>query len=107
MTMKSASKGTARLHLGTTTQGESMDAISLELARRISAARLIYGPYTSTHEALGVACEEWDELRAAVHANDLSAIRRETLDLAACLIKLATDLDNSALIRRSVKSTET
>ena len=65
------------------------------LRKRIAAADERYGPFKSTHEALGVAIEEWDELRAAVHANDLDAIRHEALDLAACLIRLYDNLGSS------------
>ena len=43
----------------------------------------------STHEALGVACEEWDELREAIRTNKLGAVEYEALDLAAVLIRLA------------------
>jgi NTP pyrophosphatase (non-canonical NTP hydrolase) len=48
-----------------------------------------YGAMASTHEGLGVACEEWDELRDAIRANDLQAVERECIDLAAVLIRMA------------------
>jgi NTP pyrophosphatase (non-canonical NTP hydrolase) len=57
--------------------------------RRINTARDLYGPLTSTHEGLGAALEEWDELLHAIHANDAGAIRREACDLAAICIRLA------------------
>lgn len=59
------------------------------IARRMKAAQDIYGPIASTHEALGVALEEFNELQAAVHANDKSAVRMEACDLAAACIRLA------------------
>lgn len=65
-------------------------------------ADTLYGPFASTHEALGVCCEEWDEFRAAIHANDLNAIRHEALDLAAALIRLHDQLTpDSAIAKRS------
>ena len=59
---------------------------------RIEAADVRYGPFASTHEALGVAIEEWDELRDAIRANDLKMVAYECLDLAAVLIRLARQL---------------
>ena len=80
------------------------DELIYEVDARMTAAAKRYGPFASTHEALGVACEEWDELRAAIHGNDLDAVERECLDLAAVLIRLARSLRNSANTRaRSVK----
>lgn len=63
------------------------------------------GPFASTQEAMGVALEEWDELRLAIHSNDPEAIQRECLDLAAPLLRLAEQLFDKAspLRRRSVK----
>lgn len=64
-----------------------------------------YGPFASTQEALGVCLEEWDELRAAIHANDLDAVQKECLDLAAPLLRLAEQLFvNQGLRRRSRKA---
>jgi hypothetical protein len=77
------------------------DAIG-DLDRRIMLADKLYGPFASTHEALGVCSEEWDELRAAIHANDGNAIRHEALDLAAALIRLHDQLvSGSAIEQRS------
>ncbi len=78
--------------------------ISDEIESRINHAELRYGAFASTHEALGVACVEWDELRAAIHANDLSKVAHECLDLAAVMIRLARSLNDSQELRnRSVK----
>jgi NTP pyrophosphatase (non-canonical NTP hydrolase) len=75
-----------------------------DLDERIIAADKRYGPFASTHEALGVALEEWDELREAVRANNLDAVRAEALDLAAVLIRLADGLEaGSKMAARSVK----
>ena len=52
-------------------------------------AASIYGAFTSTHEALGVLIEEVDELRAAIHANNVVAIRDEAIQVAAVALRLA------------------
>ncbi len=59
--------------------------------------------FASTHEALGVACEEWDELRDAIRQNELGAVEHECLDLAAVLLRLARSLQNCETAARSVK----
>ena len=74
-----------------------------EIHARIAAADDRYGPFASTHEALGVALEEWDELRDAVRANDLQAVRSEALDLAAALIRMADGLGDQQMAHRSVR----
>ena len=68
------------------------DDLIYELEERIRKAAARYGDFSSTHEALGVACEEWDELRDAIRANDLVAIEHECLDLSAVLIRIARNL---------------
>ena len=69
----------------------------------IAAAQARYGAFASTHEGLGVACEEWDELCAAVQVNKLDSVEGECLDLVAVLIKLSRDLKNKATRDRGVK----
>ena len=59
------------------------------LEDRINKAYARYGPFTSTHEAMGVALEEWDELRLAIKSNDLKSVEDECIDLASVLIRLA------------------
>lgn len=78
---------------------------SLELVTRMNAANLRYGPIASTHEALGVACEEWDELREAVRSNKLGAVEMEALDLAAVCLRLAMACRerSAAFVERSTK----
>ena len=67
-----------------------------------------YGDFASTHEALGVAMEEWDELRDAIRANDLEAVCNEALDLATVLIRLHDQVRDSAALRgRSVPKGKT
>lgn len=80
------------------------DDLIYELEERIRAAHSRYGEFSSTHEALGVALEEWDELRDAIRANALASVEHECLDLAAVLVRLARDLRNSNYTKaRSVK----
>lgn len=80
------------------------DGVIVAVEARISAAQRRYGRFASTHEALGVALEEWDELRDAICENDLVAIRHECVDLAAVLIRLARSLSESKAVRkRSIK----
>ena len=80
------------------------DDLIYEVEARIAKAHQRYGEFASTHEALGVALEEWDELRDAIKANDPTNIEHECLDLAAVLIRLARDMRNSPQTRnRSTK----
>lgn len=76
-----------------------------EIAAHIDAAQSRYGAFASTHEALGVCLEEWDELRQAVQRNALESVREECIDLAAVLIRLAGSIRTEAQLRaRSVKA---
>jgi NTP pyrophosphatase (non-canonical NTP hydrolase) len=71
---------------------------------RMQRAEQRYGPIASTHEALGVALEEWDELREAVRSNADNAIEWECLDLAAVLIRLAQAIgSDERMLERSRK----
>lgn len=80
------------------------DDLLYEVEERIAAAQRRYGDFASTHEAMGVALEEWDELREAIRANNLRAVEMECIDLAAVLIRLARALRNGGDIKqRSVK----
>ena len=80
------------------------DDLIYEIENRITAATARYGAFASTHEAMGVALEEWDELRNAVHSNALGAVEHECLDLAAVLIRLARCIRNGGnIVNRSQK----
>lgn len=75
-----------------------------EIAERIDAAERRYGDFASTHEALGVLLEEFDELRRAVHSNALESVREECLDIAAVALRMADQCRNAEPFkRRSVK----
>lgn len=81
-----------------------MDDLIYETETRMSASDKRYGPFASTHEALGVALEEWNELQAAVRDNNQLCIEHEALDLAAVLIRLARLMRNSRYLHeRSMK----
>ena len=82
----------------------TIDEIDAALYARIKAADDRYGPFASTHEALGVIIEEFDELREAIRSNDLDRVQQECLDMAAPLIRLAMSINtDSELCARSVK----
>lgn len=81
------------------------DDILYEIGTIMDRAEARYGRMASTHEALGVALEEWDELRQAVRDNDLRQIEHECVDLAAVLVRLARACRNAedGFVIRSVK----
>lgn len=75
-----------------------------EIEERIVSANERYGDFASTHEALGVALEEWHELIEAIHGNNLKQVEHECLDISAVLIRLARDLRANNYVKlRSVK----
>lgn len=66
-----------------------IDKASLDgVLNEADEAQSRYGDFASTHEALGVLTEEWDELRAAIHANDMAAIAREACQLSSVALRL-------------------
>jgi NTP pyrophosphatase (non-canonical NTP hydrolase) len=80
------------------------DDILYEVESVAAKAHARFGAMASTHEALGVALEEWHELLDAVRANELKQIEHEAIDLAAVLVRLARACRNGGSFqRRSVK----
>ncbi len=81
------------------------DQVLAAIETSIRAADSRYGPFASVHEAVGVALEEWDELRDAMRKNDLPCVANECIDLAAVLVRLARALyvGETELLSRSVK----
>ncbi len=79
-----------------------MSLIEGEITAEVLRADDRYGPFTSTHEGIGVLSEEYDELRAAVHGNDLVAVRREAIQVAAVAIRIASSMDNPSTVNRSL-----
>ena len=61
----------------------------LKLSERTQIAEIKFGPFASSHEAMGVALEEWDEFRERIHKNDINGAKSEALDLASVLIRFA------------------
>lgn len=72
-----------------------MDDIIKSIEARIWNAHQRYGNFASTHEALGVALEEWDEFRDAITRNDWIEVEHEACDLAAVLIRIARDISTN------------
>ena len=70
------------------------------LVQMMRTADKTYGDFTSTHEALGVMLEEWDELREAIRHNEADLVQGECLDLASVLLRLHDQLEASAELRR-------
>jgi hypothetical protein len=71
---------------------------ALEIRMRTAEQR--YGDLASTHEGLGVALEEWNELQDAIRANDTEQVAVECLDLAAVLIRMACLCKASEVFKR-------
>ena len=49
------------------------------------------GPFKSTHEAVGVMLEEWDEFKDEIHANHTQNACEEAIQLAAAAINFVID----------------
>jgi len=47
-----------------------------------------YGDFNSTHEALGVLTEEFDELKDAIRANSIEAVAHEAMQVSAVALRL-------------------
>ncbi len=79
------------------------DRLLTALITRMDAAQACYSDFASTHEALGVALEEWTELIAEIHANNATGIRDEALDLSAVCLRLADHCERAdpAFMKRS------
>lgn len=80
---------------------ETLAAVRAEAER--AADR--YGPFTSTHEALGVLVEEIEELRGAIRDNVIEAVKLEAIQVAAVAARLASCCDyntHAAFIERSI-----
>lgn len=69
----------------------------------MSSADARYGGFNSTHEGYGVLCEEVAELLDAIRANDLGAVRREAIQVAAVAARLALACEQPATAERSRK----
>ena len=83
---------------------DSMTALD-SIRMRAGLAQNRYGDFASTHEALGVLIEEFQELQSAIHGNNIDAVRQEAFDLAAVAFRLAKACgsESGAFFERSVK----
>jgi hypothetical protein len=81
------------------------DQISVEQAvlSQVEYADSRYGPFTSSHEGLGVLVEEMDELLGAIRDNDLDCIRNEAIQVSAVALRLAGCCGDREFRKRSVK----
>jgi len=80
-----------------------MKSLLQAIDAEVSRAEDIHGQFNSTHEALGVLLEEFDELKEAIHANNRTRIWREDVQVAAVAYRLALQCTNGeeAFGRRS------
>ncbi|GAF89525.1 unnamed protein product [marine sediment metagenome] len=62
-----------------------------------------YGAFTSTHEGFGVLAEEVTELLYAIRDNDLLAVERESIQVAAVATRIAYSMHNPSTTQRSQK----
>ena len=82
---------------------ELTDGVIEECRAEMARASLRYGPFTSTHEALGVLREEFTELTHAVRQNALESVRMEAIQVAAVALRLAVHCrEHAAFAARSV-----
>ena len=63
--------------------------VAIEIIAEAKTAEERYGPFASSHEAIGVLLEEFDELREAIRGNRLAPIRREAIQVSAVALRLA------------------
>lgn len=82
-----------------------IDSIQDSIEKVAAHAQERYGDFRSTHEALGVALEEWLELQEAIRLNSLVRIKHECMDLAAVLLRLAVhcEVQPEEFTKRSMK----
>ena len=64
------------------------DASLRQLRWQIKQDDAMHGGFNSTHEALGVLTEEFDELKAAIHANALASVSHEAMQVSAVALRL-------------------
>ena len=79
------------------------ESVASAVDREVCKADAKYGPFKSTHEGLGVLTEEFDELKLAIHDNDLVEVRKEAIQVAAVAMRLAVSTEDGDFQKRSVK----
>lgn len=65
------------------------------ILEEIREAEERYGAFASTHEALGVLTEEYQELIEAIRKNDAYAVITEAIQIAAVCARLADQAESS------------
>jgi hypothetical protein len=79
---------------------KSLAVVTAEAFERALAAADRWPPYNSAHEALGVALEEFEELKAEIlkqqNARSVSAMRSEALQLAAVMLRIVAQIDSDS-----------
>lgn len=75
--------------------------LSTAVVSEVAEADRKYGPFTSTHEGLGVLLEEVAELTDAIRANDGDAIKVEAIQVSAVAYRIAACLSDPATRKRS------
>ena len=81
--------------------GDSMAPL-FEAKAEAERAHRRYGLFNSSHEGFGVLTEEVMELLHAIHGNDLEAMRREAIQVAAVALRLAAHCrDHAEFAERS------
>ncbi len=81
----------------------SVEDINQTIVDEIEKANGLYGPFSSTHEGLGVLMEEFDELRAAVRENNLESVRLEAMQIAAVATRIAYSINHARTRLRSME----
>jgi len=80
-----------------------MHAVLDDVLAQVDYADARYGPFTSSHEGLGVLIEEIQELIAAIGDNDLAHIRTEAVQVSAVALRIAVCCNRHDFRNRSVK----
>lgn len=81
----------------------NMINLTQKLLEECEYAQARYGNFASTHEALGVLTEEYNELIEAIRGSRMDHIRGEALQVSAVALRLAESCDDNGFVGRSVK----
>lgn len=85
---------------------KAIEVITVGLGKRLQDKGR--GAFSSSHEALGVITEEYDELLDAVRGNDIVDISNETIDIAvACVFSIASFLEKEEELSKAKSQLET
>ena len=80
--------GIKRPNVSKKARAVAIEFVASELRRRITDKGP--GTFASIHEIMGVISEEYNELKDAVHKNEMIDVEKELADIAvACIFSLA------------------